>query len=75
MQCDNPSMKSRQTQPRNLGRLAKSIADLATGNPITGDPSPIAGKERDPAVGAAGRSGAGKTGKNGGNKSQKSRKR
>jgi hypothetical protein len=67
-------MKSRQTQPRNLGRFAKSIADLATGNPITGDPSPIAGKERDPAIGATGRSGAGKTGKKGSNKAQKSRK-
>lgn len=53
-------MKQPRKLPRDFSQRAKAIVDLATGNPITEDPSPIA--EKNPAAVALGRLGAAKGG-------------
>jgi hypothetical protein len=54
-------MPKRSSTTNGLGRLAKSIVGLATGNPIAEDVSPIA--EKNPAAVALGRLGGLKGGK------------
>lgn len=54
-------MPKRSSTPKDVNQLAKSIVDLATGNPITEDVSPIA--EKNPAAVALGRLGGLKGGK------------
>jgi hypothetical protein len=53
--------KRSSKQPRDINQLAKGIVDLATGNPITEDTSPIT--EKNPAAVALGRLGGLKGGK------------
>lgn len=54
-------MPKRSSTPKDVNQLAKSIVDLATGNPIAEDVSPIA--EKNPAAVALGRLGGLKGGK------------
>jgi hypothetical protein len=53
------SMNKRRT--RDVNQLAKSVVDLATGNPISEEPQPI--KEKDPLAVELGRRGGLKGGK------------
>lgn len=43
-----PNFSSKKRPPRDISRLAKFFVDLSTGNPITEDISPIAGKKENP---------------------------
>lgn len=54
-------MKQPRKLPRDFSQRAKAIVDLATGNPIAEDPSPIA--EKNPAAVALGKLGAAKGGR------------
>lgn len=55
--------RSSKKRPRDITQLAKYIVDLATGNPIIEDISPIAEKEKNPAAVSLGRLGGLKGGK------------
>lgn len=55
--------RSSKKRPRDINQLVKFIVDLSTGNPITEDISPIAGKEKNPAAVELGRLGGLKGGK------------
>jgi hypothetical protein len=50
-------LKRSSKRPRDINRLAKTIVDLVTGNPITEDISPIAEKGKNPAAVALGKLG------------------
>jgi len=56
---DRSSTNKRRT--RDVNKLAKSIVDLATGNPISEEPQPV--KEKDPLAVELGRRGGLKGGK------------
>jgi len=55
--------KRSSKRPRDVNQLAGFIVDLATGNPIIEDISPIAKKEKNPAAVELGRLGGLKGGK------------
>ena len=49
------STNKRRTRARDVNQLAKSVVDLATGNPISEEPQPV--KEKDPLAVELGRRG------------------
>ena len=55
--------RSSKKRSRDINQLTKYIVDLATGNPIIEDISPIAEKEKNPAAVSLGRLGGLKGGK------------